>query len=215
MERRASSTPPCSTSDELAPTTVRLDAEARRTFDDLYRTFRSRVERVILARSPARGHCDDLVQEAFCRTIAAFSRGLIQLNRAIAPYLLGIAANVAADWGRATRDRRRRIDPEPIDVDKASLRPLVTHPELLCDLNSQLDGLPVSESSLIRDVWLHRIVASESEREVSNRLGISRRRLRSIEEKLRRAMVGEVAPASRRAAAATGARLRAARPPGA
>jgi DNA-directed RNA polymerase specialized sigma24 family protein len=100
----------------------------------------------------------------------------------MAPYLLGIAVNVAADWSRANR----RTAHHPIEGDETWPGLSVTYPELLCDFANQLEALPLAESPLVLQIWMHRILASESERAVSTRLGISRRRLRSIEKKLRR-----------------------------
>jgi RNA polymerase sigma factor (sigma-70 family) len=147
----------------------------------------------VLGASPAEskgrdpGLLDDLVQEVFARLLA--SEASLGCGRDPVPYLVSIGRNLHIDRLRRARaeclSRYRRVstaaeraetqehaveEPEADDLDRVALQRLV----------EIVSGLPVE----LRAVYDARYVRNLSQRDAAAFLGVSRRQVRTAEERL-------------------------------
>jgi RNA polymerase sigma factor (sigma-70 family) len=176
---------------ELLGRPGRSDREA---FARLYSAFVKRVEGWIRRgagagprRSRADGdEVDDLVQEVFIRAFSAIARRRYDGGRPLGAYLHGIASHVLID--RARRSRREVL----IDVQSSrhaleqqaeTPEPSAAYPDpsALRRVEAFLAALPPQMRALHRE----RFVAGRSQRQAAAALGVSRQRLRTLEERLK------------------------------
>jgi RNA polymerase sigma-70 factor (ECF subfamily) len=127
----------------------------------------------------------DLVQEAFARAFAEAGRLGYDGLRDYGPYLAAIARNLLVDWAR----RRGRelslaaLGEEPLPAIPAEELPYADAKTMQV-VEAYLAGL----EPLLASVHRARYLDGLPQREAAERLGISRQRLRTCEEKLRRGL---------------------------
>ncbi len=139
---------------------------------------------------------EDIVQETF---VKAFSRGARERydgTRDYAPYLLAIARNSLVDWLRCTSrevhlnsEHGSRI--EPLLVCRTDESAPFCH-ELLAATARYVSGLP----SELRALHQRRFEGAESQQRAAEALGISRQRLRTLEQRLLKGLRREITRAA-------------------
>lgn len=182
-----------------------LDAFRRGDADALTKVYYQHVE--VVARLLRRGFVLDaqggarvfgapnadvereLVQETFLRAFSAAGRRAYDGLRPYRPYLLRIAKNLLID-----RHRRRRPEVSwDTTPDGAELDAALLGPELEQSLDDRrlfevtqlfLQALPADEREIVR----LRFEDGLSQDVVSERLGVTRRRVRSVEESVQRGL---------------------------
>jgi DNA-directed RNA polymerase specialized sigma24 family protein len=170
----------------------RLDSFAKQALDRSFRDIRPGVNKFVGSRVRKAGpfpvtlDSDDIVQESFCRTIAAVANGVCDSHGPIAPYVFGIARNVVADWRRTTL-RFRRVELRAA-ADRTSSGEGAFGLFHAFEIVKRAEAWLTDQPSILGEVWRRRFVAGETERKVSSQLGISRRQLNTIETSLRKAL---------------------------
>jgi RNA polymerase sigma-70 factor (ECF subfamily) len=157
----------------------------------VYRVYVRAVDKYIraMARSrniPELGQASavsDLIQDAFIRAFSASARSSYDGLREYGPYLMMITRNCFVDAARA-RGREVLKTPQELasemdDVIPSSRRS--ADPALMAVLHTYLDGL----SHELKGVYEQRFVIGSSQDDASAALGISRRAVRTGEERLR------------------------------
>ena len=147
----------------------------------------------------SRAEIDDLVQEVFARAFSPSSRVSFDEARALGPYLIAIARNVYLDHLRRRKTRTAKIDDVAVDTlggGAPSLsNPIGTHSEhptigwteetfhpdervkVLADFVGRL-------SPDLRSLYETRFVRGLSQRDAAVALRLSRRRVRTLENRL-------------------------------
>jgi RNA polymerase sigma factor (sigma-70 family) len=172
-------------------------AGRREVLDEVYRVYRPAVDaylRMLVAGSsysPARGIVvADLRQEVFLRAFSPQARAAYDPERRYAPYLMRIARNCFIDELRSFRQELRlsrfgeglgseAVESEGIEAGDPGLAAIVQR---------YLIGLPPE----LRAVYDRRYVCDESQMSACEALGLSRRRLRTAEERLKRGLRREL-----------------------
>jgi RNA polymerase sigma factor (sigma-70 family) len=124
----------------------------------------------------------DLLQEVFIKAFSADARRAYDELHEYGPYLSVVARNCFIDALRA-RGREVLKPPEQMPVDlEAVFQPSATRdPEVLVVLYQYLSQLP----SALKCVYEQRFVLGRSQDDTCSALGVSRRRVRTLEERLR------------------------------
>jgi RNA polymerase sigma-70 factor (ECF subfamily) len=128
----------------------------------------------------------DLVQETFSRAFGERARLAYDGLRPYRPYLLTICRNLLADHAR----RRGRELPSGLDVDALGDPPATAGgtdeppAEELALVESYVAGL----DRRLAGVYEQRYVAGATQEEAARALGLTRQRLRTLEDKLRRGL---------------------------
>jgi RNA polymerase sigma factor (sigma-70 family) len=127
----------------------------------------------------------DLVQEVFIRAFSPNARRAYDGVRDYRSYLTAIARNCHIDMLRGS-SREVLTDPAdlPSDLDTFPEPDDWCEPKILVVLNAYLDDL----SDTLRCVYEQRFVLAKSQAQASSDLGISRRALRTSEQKLRKGL---------------------------
>jgi RNA polymerase sigma factor (sigma-70 family) len=170
-----------------SPVAQRSQQRDREELAHIYQQFAKRVEAWV--RNGARGgdpaEIADLVQEVFIRLFRSLARGQYDGDRPFGAYVHGIAHNVVVD-------RARRVHREiPTDLralahrvlasgESAAVGPRYRDPSALKVTESFLGSLPAE----LRAVHQERFVAGRSQRAAAAILGLTRQRLRTLEERL-------------------------------
>jgi RNA polymerase sigma-70 factor (ECF subfamily) len=182
----------------------------RSALEKTYRFYGRDIERYLRAlasRAGARELCQgsvlsDLIQDVFIRAFGESSRASYDGVRPFGPYLRRIARNRFID---ALRSRRKEVPLSPDDLplsEPAHFDPMEGYdPEVLSLLEGYLNGLPGS----LRVVYEERFVNGRSQAEASAVLGMSRSKLRTREERIRRGLRKLLARSKLTLAAAGGA----------
>jgi RNA polymerase sigma factor (sigma-70 family) len=131
---------------------------------------------------PIDGHeTDDIVQETYCRALDACRRQAFDHGRDFAKYVMGIAAKVLADHLRS-RTRVTLSYHDWIDRDLlASLPPANEPDEVDEDLLRAVKAWKAQQPAEVAAFVLHRYERGISQRKVAAALGISHRRVRTLE----------------------------------
>jgi RNA polymerase sigma factor (sigma-70 family) len=166
--------------------------EGRRdVLDQVYRAYVRPVERYL--RALARGGAEDLgqpsaisdlLQNVFVKAFSADARCVYDGLRQYAPYLSVLARNCFVD---ALRARRREVLKAPDDMPAGLDAPEPAgawEPEVMAVLNAYLGGLPAP----LRGIYQQRFVLGRSQDVAAATLGLSRRGVRTVEEKLRKGL---------------------------
>jgi RNA polymerase sigma-70 factor (ECF subfamily) len=174
---------------------AKLRGGDRRAFDYVYRTFAARVETWIRrAGRPGRSRpttgtedVDDLVQEVFMRAFRSLSRGQYDGLRPLGPYLHGIITNMLVD--RARRGRREiptdfGPNREGETMEDREIGGCHSDPSFL----RSVDVFLASASTDLRAVYAERFVAGRSQRDAAVALGVTRQRLRTLEQRLKQGL---------------------------
>jgi RNA polymerase sigma factor (sigma-70 family) len=133
-------------------------------------------------------HADriDLVQETFARAFTEKARLAYDGLRDYQPYLLAICRNLVFDWARR---RGRELATDPVDwaCEEAS-KPEPDHPwadpQTMAVVEQYLAGLGPEQKA----VHHQRFVLSVSQEEAARNLGLSRQRIRTLEQKLKKGL---------------------------
>jgi RNA polymerase sigma factor (sigma-70 family) len=162
--------------------------------EHVYRAHVQAVERYVhsLSRAaPTRaplqpGALEDLLQDVFIRAFLPRSRQAYDGIRDYRRYLNAIARNCFID---AVKARQREVLRPPeelaLDVDDSSHEPeCEPEPRVRAVLNKYLDDLPPA----LEEVYRERFVLGRSQDEASSALGLSRRQIRTAEDRLRRGL---------------------------
>ena len=177
---------------ESHPELLRPFQEGRRdVLERLYRSHVRSVERYLyaLARASAapvlvqRNALADLLQEVFIRALSPTARASFDGTRPFGPYLRAIARNCFIDALRAHgRDPLSAADGSLPDIDAEGEDPeFSVEPAVQTVLNGYLDSL----SDRLRGVYEQRFVLGNSQESACKALGLSRRQIRTEEERLR------------------------------
>lgn len=165
----------------------------------VYRANVSSIERYVrtLARAYGRhdlaqsGAASDLVQEIFLRAFSQSARASYDGSREYAPYLKAVARYHLIDTFRARR-REKLTSPGDLTLlvdGEPSIRTPSADPRLLAIVESYLRDLPPNLSA----VYEQRFVLERSQEATSHALALSRRTIRTAEQRLvlglRRALV--------------------------
>src|SRR4051812_8326090 len=166
----------------------------REALEQVYRAYVRSVERYLY--SLWRGGGDgadampaavvaDVVQEVFIRAFSIPARLAYDGLRDYGPYLATIARNCFIDVLRAHR-REVLVAPAdlPADIGEAPEPEAWCDPRTLAVLEAYVAQLP----PILKGVFLERFAAERSQEDASSALGISRRTLRTSEERLRRGL---------------------------
>jgi RNA polymerase sigma factor (sigma-70 family) len=174
----------------------------------LYRTQAAHLRKILRARfvsSPRNGgngagpkstlavdDVDDLIQEVFARVLAAGGSSLLDKVREPAAYLVAVARNLVID------SARRHQHLVPIDpsfqssnlahLDRARLEELDFHERCVEAVSAYVAGLP-PELSAAFDARFKR---GMSQRDAATALGVTRRRIRTLEKRLLAGAAGEL-----------------------
>jgi RNA polymerase sigma factor (sigma-70 family) len=141
-------------------------------------------------RQASQRNAADLRQEIFLRAFTKKSREAYDPRREYWPYLKAIARNYFIDMLR--HERREVLNPaeaavwEETEVDSAS--DLANDPRLLSVVAEFLRDLPASTYA----VYEERFVRDHSQQQASMALGLSRRRIRTLEERLQKGLRREL-----------------------
>lgn len=176
----------------------RGDPEA---WKQIYDFYSRRVERQVkaLARSSLNPRVwqpslvGDIVQETFVRAFACSARYSFDPNRAYTPYLMAIAKNCFIDALRAT-SREILLEPDALAqrLDIETCETQAHHePKLTRALSTYIDSLPTP----LRAVYEQRIGLGRSQEATCVVLGLSRRKLRTAEQRLRQRLRKDLAAA--------------------
>lgn len=162
----------------------------RRALDSVYRSYVPGVDAYFrsLARSTGSGQflqlaMQDLLQEAFIRAFSPASRRAYDASRDFLPYLKTIARNCFIDAIRKRRSERPPV--EAFVFGSAELTCGETYDvEVLAALEAYLSELPTA----LKGVYEQRFVLGRSQVVACDALGLSRRTLRTREDRLRRGL---------------------------
>ncbi|MBX3472417.1 MAG: sigma-70 family RNA polymerase sigma factor [Planctomycetes bacterium] len=138
------------------------------SFRALYQRHGGRVYRFLRAQTGSDERAKDCLQETFLRLYRALDR--YDPARPFAPWLLGIARNVAQDLLR--REQVRATDPLPAELPGAAAQPVpaaVEQREVTTLVRAAVGNLPERE----REVFLLRQVEGLTFVEVADALGCS------------------------------------------
>jgi RNA polymerase sigma factor (sigma-70 family) len=136
----------------------------------------------------------DIAQEIFVKAFADKARHAYDPQRTYKPFLMSIARNALVDYLRGL-SREAKLDIAQIDgllmVDDAPpTEPLPwTDPQLMLVVEGYVAGLAAPE----RSVYLERYVHCRSQEHAAAALGMSRQRIRTLENRLRSGLSREVA----------------------
>jgi RNA polymerase sigma-70 factor (ECF subfamily) len=156
----------------------------------VYRTYFRTVERYVHslcraagARDAIHAHAlDDLLQDIFIRAFSPNARRAYDGVRPYGPYLSAIARNCFVGAIRAGgREVLKAPDELQRELDDASQPEPICDPRVRTVVASYLEDLPPS----LTDVYEQRFVLGHSQDVASQTLGLSRRQLRTEEERLR------------------------------
>lgn len=166
--------------------------------DWVYRTYLKFVDIVIcrgvtlvsrnIQIQGAREHADrlDLIQTTFTQAFSQAARQAYDGLRDYRPYLLTICRNVLIDW---TRKRGRELPSAEIDQipveDPGEEQAAWADPAVMKIVNEYLAGLPAALAA----VHQHRYVLGVSQLESAQNLGLTRQRLRTLEQKLKKGLL--------------------------
>lgn len=146
-----------------------------------YYTYVDLVSAVVRRRAvwpsgaPSADHAD-LVQETFIRAFADKARQAYDGLRQYRPLLLTICRNAIVDWARrGGRDAPEALD-EDVPVEAEPIDPLVA-----ARVDAFLGGL----DPLLRGVYEQRYVEDASQEDAARALGLTRQKLRTLEQRLR------------------------------
>lgn len=137
----------------------------------------------------------DVVQEIFVRAFGEKARMGYDGIRPYRPYLLRIAKNLMIDRARKARRQSRRVEPIPglLDLDDLIDRNApMPQPEEDLDWKSQREATIRYMESLPRELQHFvqlRFVDCQSQVAVANALGMTRRRVRTLENRCLRGLV--------------------------
>jgi RNA polymerase sigma factor (sigma-70 family) len=163
----------------------------RWAFERVYRAHVRMIDRYLRALARA-GHARELtqpsaiadsLQEVFIRAFSPATRSAYDSTRPFAPYLRRIAKNLFIDQLRAQgRALEQLVDmlPDESETTPFESEPVVD-PLVTTVLSAYLTGLPPS----VRSVYEQRFVLGHSQEDACSALGITRRRLRTDEERLK------------------------------
>lgn len=134
----------------------------------------------------------DLMQETFVRAFAVRARQAYDEKRLYRPYLLTICRNLLVDWAR-----RRGRELSERTLDEAALQ-AVTDGDTVASIEQQPwadpDTVAIVEAyiaqldPLLRSVYEQRYVKCVSQVETAQALALTRQRVRTLEDKLRRGL---------------------------
>lgn len=166
-------------------------AGRRDVLSRIYSTYLSAVTRYVCSLARAAGppgtlhaHArDDVLQETFIRAFSLKARHAYDGVRPYGAYLSAIARNCFIDAMRARgRDGFIAVEALRLELDVAREQPeLVLDPHVRTVVANYIDELPPALSS----VYEQRFVLGNSQESASQSLGLSRRQLRTEEERLR------------------------------
>jgi RNA polymerase sigma factor (sigma-70 family) len=145
--------------------------------------------------SQSRAEIDDLVQEVFARAFSPRSRSSFDEARAVGPYLIAIAQNVYLDHLRKRKAGAAQLDNVAIDTlggrAPSLTNPLGTHfhhpPEEMFHRDERVKLLADFVERLpadLRGLYETRFVRGLSQRDAAVVLRLSRRRIRTLENRL-------------------------------
>jgi RNA polymerase sigma-70 factor (ECF subfamily) len=158
----------------------------RAALQRVYDAYKHQVERVMVGGAFMHGKrllgarrdaVKDLIQEVFVRAFSAKARESYDPGQPYEPYLLGLARNVLAEHTRksmrevASDDAGETLITEPDDTPEPHLRE--TAERYVRSLPPELDA-----------VYKSRFVEAQSQYESAETLGLSRQRIRTLEQKL-------------------------------
>jgi RNA polymerase sigma-70 factor (ECF subfamily) len=177
------------------PDLLRAFKEGRRAaLERVYRTYVGSVDRYVHGRALAAGYPEmaqpsavaDILQEVFIRAFSVGARAAYDGLRDFGPYLTTIAHNCFVDVLRA-RGREVLVGPEElslvVDVSPSDDGELAD-PRVSELLAAYLGGL----SAGLASVYEQRFVLGRSQMDAAAALGLSRRKLRTAEGRLRRGL---------------------------
>jgi RNA polymerase sigma factor (sigma-70 family) len=122
----------------------------------------------------------DSLQEVFVRAFAPAARAAYDGERPYGPYLRKIAKNYFVDQLRA-RGRKLELSDESLCDHAAETEEVVVDPRVNAVLTAYLAALP----DALRGVYEQRFVLGNSQEYACSALGITRRRLRTDESRLK------------------------------
>lgn len=166
----------------------------RLALEQTYRFYVRGVDRYLCTLARATGAYDlaqpsavaDLLQEVFMKAFSASARQAYDGLREYRPYLNTIARNCFVDALRA-RGREVLKAPEdlPLEADEV-IQPSdnLGDPKVMAVLRDYLQSLPGS----LKGVYEQRFVLGNSQQAACEALGLTRRKLRTGEERLRRGL---------------------------
>ena len=172
---------------------ARFRAGEREALTDVYRVYAPTIDVYLrrLAFAAGRRECDsgvlsDIRQETFTRAFGDGARAAFDATRAYLPYLQTIARNCFLDWRRSLRREQLRCGEFDLVFACATTeRPTEDIDPLIWNVvNHYLTGL----SPELREVYEARYVRDCSQADAAGVLGLSRRRLRTAEEQLRKGL---------------------------
>ena len=165
---------------------------------EVYRFYSTSVERRArtLAKSTActafsrRSLVLDVVQETFARAFSKAARSRVDSERHYAPYLMIITRNCFVD---ACRAMRREVLTAPDDLlDASDIFGAEGEPYCEPKVAHALSAYIGSLSDSLKAVYEQRIVLRRSQEAACSALGLSRRKLRTAEQRLRRRLRAEL-----------------------
>jgi RNA polymerase sigma-70 factor (ECF subfamily) len=129
-------------------------------------------------------HAADLIQETFARAFAERARLAYDGLRPYRPFLLTICRNLVVDDGRK-RGRELAVDdpPEPLPADGGH-DPEWADAETVAVVERYVAGL----EGKLRALYEERYVKDRSQNEAAAALGLTRQKVRTLEERLRRGL---------------------------
>ncbi len=136
----------------------------------------------------------DLAQEIFVKAFSDKARHAYDAQRTYKPFLMSIARNALVDYLRGL-SREARLDIVQIEGlsvldDSQRAEPLLwTDPQLMSVVERYVASLAAPEGA----VYLERYVHSRSQEDAANALGLSRQRIRTLENRLRVGLSREIA----------------------
>lgn len=159
----------------------------------VYRAYAGPVERYLGAMARHSAAPDlaqasaiaDLLQDVFIKAFSADARRAYDELHEYGPYLSVVARNCFIDALRA-RGREVLKPPEqmPVDLEAVSEPSATGDPEVLAVLHEYLNELPPA----LKGVYEQRFVLERTQDDTCSALGISRRRVRTLEERLRKGL---------------------------
>jgi RNA polymerase sigma-70 factor (ECF subfamily) len=169
-------------------------AGRREALERVYRAYVRSVDRALRAMARRSGHADlaqpsaiaDLLQEIFVRAFSPAARSAYDGVRDFGPYLMTITRNCFFDLLRAAG---RELPTRPEDLMTAADAD-AAEPDAGCDpkvhavLAAYVRDLPAP----LEQVYRQRFVLGQSQIEASASLGLSRRAIRTAEDRLRRGL---------------------------